>query len=189
VPDSQKRERTHLAGLMRAQGKTWVEIADFFRARYRISARVAFRYAHGWSQEQAAQQWCARWPDDLKTLKHFSYWEVWPASTGHAPSLTTLARLAELYECSVSDLLVDMPNYRDRDDAQKALTGSDQPAIGTTTTNQPAILTGDILSTKQADTPVSRPLAAARRRAAAIAALPVQRHPYACRAAPSGQLR
>src|ERR1035438_6420813 len=54
----------------------------------------------GWIQREAAEAWNARWPDEPKTFKNFSYWEVWPSGTGHAPSLDTLARLAELYECS-----------------------------------------------------------------------------------------
>jgi len=45
----------------------------------------------GWSQSQVAEEWNRRWPDDLKTFKNFSYWELWPARTGHAPSLDVLA--------------------------------------------------------------------------------------------------
>jgi tetratricopeptide (TPR) repeat protein len=127
VPESQKRERQQIAGVMRAQGKTWVEIAELFRARYRVNALVAYRYARGWSQERAAHEWCNRWPDELKTHKHFSYWEVYPASTGHPPSLPVLCHLAELYECGVGDLLVDLPNYRGNDSAHKALVTADQP--------------------------------------------------------------
>lgn len=63
------------------------------------------RLAHGWGQADVADRWNRRWPDEPKTFKNFSYWENWPSETGHMPSLTTLNRLAELYECSVSDLL------------------------------------------------------------------------------------
>jgi tetratricopeptide (TPR) repeat protein len=77
-----------------------------------------------------AEEWNRRWPDELKTHKNVSYWELWPADTGHAPSLTVLSRLAELYECSVSDLLVDVGDHRDLDGAQAALSGTvDKPAI------------------------------------------------------------
>lgn len=117
---SQKQERVHLIRLLRAQGKSWVEIAADFRRRYRVNARVALRYAHGWSQRQAADAWNQRWPDELKTFKTFSYWEQRPGSTGHAPSFETLTKLAELYECAVSDLLVDLPDFRHRDRAAPA---------------------------------------------------------------------
>ncbi|MGH3833470.1 MAG: hypothetical protein ACRDRS_24055, partial [Pseudonocardiaceae bacterium] len=73
-----------------------------------------------WSQRQAADQWNRRWPDELKTFKNFSYWEQWPSSTGHAPNFDNFGKLAELYECAVSDLLVDLPDFRHRDTASGA---------------------------------------------------------------------
>ncbi|MEU1465838.1 hypothetical protein ABZ467_35360 [Streptomyces sp. NPDC005727] len=72
---------------------------------------MAPRLARGLSQRQVAELWNQRWPDDLKTLKNISTWVLWPASTGHAPSLDTLDRLAQLYECSVADLLADLPKH------------------------------------------------------------------------------
>lgn len=133
---SQKQERTALGRTLRAQGKTWVEIADVFRARYRVNARIALRWAHGWSQGQAAGEWNERWPDDLKTNKHFSYWELWPASTGHAPPLDVLNRLAELYHCRLADLLADQADYRHQDSAHLAVPApSPQP-----------VLSGDVVS-------------------------------------------
>lgn len=112
---SQKQQRDELARSLRAEGKSWVDMATVLRQRYRVNARVALRYAHGWSQRRAANEWNRRWPDEPKTLKTFSYWELWPGSTGHAPSFDNLGKLAQLYECAVSDLLADLSDYRHLD--------------------------------------------------------------------------
>jgi hypothetical protein len=74
----------------------------------------------------------------------FSYWEMWPSSTGHAPCFDNLSKLAQLYECAVSDLLVDLPDFRHLDSASAA---------------------GDALAVRQNGTPVvvtnSSPVSAA----------------------------
>jgi hypothetical protein len=98
VPCSQKQRREQLARSLRDDGMSWVEIAEALRQHFRLNARVALRYAHGWSQRQAADEWNKRWPDELKTFKNFSSWELWPGATGHAPTFDNLTRLAELYE-------------------------------------------------------------------------------------------
>jgi tellurite resistance protein len=118
---SLRQEQIWLTADLRSEGKTWVEIATIFRTKYRINARVTFRLAHSWSQRQAAEEWNRRWPDEPKSLKNFSYWEVWPSSTGYEPSLGVLGKLAQLYECSVSDLVVDLPDYRHSDSAHQKL--------------------------------------------------------------------
>lgn len=108
-------DQLELAATARAAGKPWHEVAAAFRDRFRVNGLVAMRLAHGWSQRDAAEEWNARWPDDLKTFKNFSYWENWPSPTGYAPSLSVLVRLAELYECAVFDLLLDAPDFRHLD--------------------------------------------------------------------------
>ncbi|MCM3924344.1 helix-turn-helix domain-containing protein, partial [Frankia sp. AiPs1] len=97
---------------MRALGWSYRRIARRLQARHRLGALVAFRLAHGWTQEEAARRWNERWPGrgPAKTGKTWSYWESWPGKGGRAPSATVLARLAELYLCRPGDLL-DGPDF------------------------------------------------------------------------------
>ncbi|MGB6161095.1 MAG: hypothetical protein WCF33_23810 [Pseudonocardiaceae bacterium] len=137
---SSKQRREQLVCSLRAQGKSWVEVAEALRQRYRFNARVALRYAHGWSQRQAADEWNRRWPDELKTFKSFSSWEQWPSSTGHAPSFDNFGKLAELYECAVSDLLADLPDFRHRDTA----TGAPETALTMRNPDAALIVSSDV---------------------------------------------
>ncbi|GAA2038975.1 hypothetical protein GCM10009839_45890 [Catenulispora yoronensis] len=110
-PRSLKQIQAQLADQMRATDHSWAEIGREFQRRFHVNARVALRQARGWTQPEAADRWTRRWPEDPKTFKNFSYWEAWPSSTGYAPSLEVLDRMAQLYECSVADLLSDSNDY------------------------------------------------------------------------------
>ena len=110
---SSRGERHRLARQLRAEGKTWAQIADTLRRELSVSARAAVRLAHGWTQQQAANEWGLRWPDRPKDKKWFSYQERWP-NGGRPPSLGDLDKLAQLYQCAVTDLLTDL-DYGDLD--------------------------------------------------------------------------
>lgn len=117
---SQRQELRQLSAELRAQHKTWVEIAAVFCERYHLNMRAALRMVRDWSQRDAAEHWNSRWPADSKIFKNFSYWELWPSSTGYAPSLEVLTKLAELYECRVADLLSDCADFRFQDSVHRA---------------------------------------------------------------------
>jgi len=110
-PRSLKQIQAQLSDQLRATDHSWAQIGREFQRRFHVNARVALRQARGWTQPEAAERWNRRWPDDPKTFKNFSYWEAWPSSTGYAPSLEVLDRMAQLYECSVADLLSDLDDY------------------------------------------------------------------------------
>ncbi len=57
----------------------------------------------GMTQQDAADAWNRAWPSDPKpkTAKALSYWET----DARQPSVASLRRLAEVYGCSVADLL------------------------------------------------------------------------------------
>jgi hypothetical protein len=69
---SARQTRRQWAAELRAQGSSWVEVAETFADRFAVNPRVAFRLAHDWSQREAAERWNLRWPDDPKTFKNFS---------------------------------------------------------------------------------------------------------------------
>ena len=106
---STKAHQRLLSLRLRAEGHTWAQIAHIFADRFGVNMRVACRLAHGYSQAKVSDQWNQLWPDEPKTFKNLSYWEQWPAPTGHTPSLRVLQRLAYLYECTVADLVSDVP--------------------------------------------------------------------------------
>jgi tetratricopeptide (TPR) repeat protein len=79
------------------------------------------RMAHGWTQGHVASLWNEQWPHEDGgpgiSDQRISYWETWPQS-GYEPSLKSLKRLAQLYQCDVSDLLDD-GSYSHLDTANK----------------------------------------------------------------------
>ena len=108
----ERAEQRRVATALRAEGRTWVEIATTLRARWpELNGRAAMRTAHGWNQSDAAEAWNRLWPDRPKTDKDIGLWEL------RRPGFATLDRLAQLYECSVADLIADVGDYRHLDQA------------------------------------------------------------------------
>lgn len=131
VPRSAREERRDVARSARERGKTWVAVADELRERWpELTPRAALRMAHGWTQRDVAHAWSERFESRQPEAKEISRWEVWPGRSGVRPSLDTLDRLAQLYECSVADLLVDVSDFRSRDanDAERPRTASEPVA-------------------------------------------------------------
>jgi hypothetical protein len=124
---SQKEELAGLREQLRAQGWTYRDIAARFRLERNVNSRVAFRLAHGLTQQGVADRWNELWPsDDAETpitYKHISYWEAWPTKSGRTPSLKTLNRLARIYCCRANDLL-DGEDYSGLDSAFPAVHAS-----------------------------------------------------------------
>jgi transcriptional regulator with XRE-family HTH domain len=121
-----RSRRARLAALstqLRAGGQSWAQIAHTVQEQERVNARVALRLAHGWTQEQVATRWNQQWPPKEGsagiTDKNISSWETWPQS-GVEPSLKTLKRLAQLYQCDVGQL-IENGDYRHLDEANHRL--------------------------------------------------------------------
>jgi len=111
---SVRAEQARLARAMRENGRSWRQVADEFVRRWGLTYLQAFRLAHGLSQEQAAARYNMKWlPVRPLAGKNISYWEMWPSKSGKEPSLSKLAMLAQVYECSVSDLLADVGDHAD----------------------------------------------------------------------------
>lgn len=133
---SVRAEQACLSEAMRGRGCSWRQVADEFARRWNLSYLQAFRLARGLSQEQAAERYNGRWhPERPLTGKNISYWEMWPSKSGKEPPLTKLSKLAEVYECSVADLVADVGN-----DHSSVSPGGAEPALAP----EPASPVGDL---------------------------------------------
>jgi tetratricopeptide (TPR) repeat protein len=141
---SRRAEIAHLRAELRAKGASVRQVAGLIRARYNVNSRVAYRHAHGLTQQQVADRWNDLWPSidgELPiTHKHISYWEAWPAATGRAPSAETLNRLARIYRCNAADLL----DGEDYSEPTSALVPIGFPPSS-------PVLTGDVVTAEPSD--------------------------------------
>ena len=106
------RELAKIAADLRSKGASNTQIAERLCIDHGASGRAAWRLALGWSQKDSADRWNELWPDNPKTAKNISYWELWPSTTGYKPSLDVLRSLATIYGCRVADLLIDVGDQR-----------------------------------------------------------------------------
>jgi transcriptional regulator with XRE-family HTH domain len=146
MPKAHRSRRARLAALsaqLRREGWTWSQIARRIQADEHINARVALRLAHGWTQEEVAQRWNDLFPSSNGsagiTNQNISSWENWPES-GHEPSLKTLKRLAQVYQCDVGDL-IDDGDFSHLDETHQQADLAHAPAGEDATVHGDALLT------------------------------------------------
>jgi tetratricopeptide (TPR) repeat protein len=122
---SERNVRRSRRDEMSAQGMSRREIQRELVLRFGLRPRPAWREAHGWSQEEAADRINARRgqagldPGGRAgmTRARLSEHESWPgtgsgpAVTGRRPTLQVLAVMATVYSCAVSEL-IDLADRR-----------------------------------------------------------------------------
>lgn len=109
-PRSRKARIAAMCRQLQAQGQDMTCIAERIACDERVTPRAAWRLACGLSQQQVADRYNTWFPPGsdtaLITAKQLSYWETWPQS-GREPSVTALTRLARIYGCTISALIID----------------------------------------------------------------------------------
>lgn len=117
---SQRAAQRELREKMRDRGMSHRQIASEFARRYQYRSRAAWRYAHGWSLTEAAEQINAYaikaglghgLTTVAMTAAHLCGMEGWPGDdadgrpSGRRPTPYLLSLLAAVYGCTPSDLL------------------------------------------------------------------------------------
>lgn len=110
-----KADRDALRAEMAASGASTATIAIEMRSRWGMRPREAWRLAHGWSLQEVADRLNTAAESNraaaITDASQLGKWEKWPAPASRRPSLAILALLAEVYGCTVADLL-DLEDYR-----------------------------------------------------------------------------
>ncbi len=114
---SQRAEKRALQEKMRALGMSHRQIAAEFTRRYNTRPRAAWRQAHGWSLQEAADQINKHTGQTgldtngiaAMTNPRLCEYENWPGHgpepTGRRPTPYLLALLSSVYGCEVTDLI------------------------------------------------------------------------------------
>ncbi|MGW5683725.1 helix-turn-helix domain-containing protein [Nonomuraea sp. NPDC003754] len=109
-------QREALRREMLEVGCSHAEIVAEIRTRWRMRPREAWRHAHGWTLQQAADRIdavAASRPDHAVAADAslVGKWEKWPAPSGRRPSVKVLTLLAEIYGCT-PEVLLDLDDRR-----------------------------------------------------------------------------
>ncbi len=110
---SQRAEQRRLRGRMRELGMSHDEIAGEFGRRFRYRPRAAYRYAFGWTLQEAADTINAHAASlgldpmgrATMTMPRLSELESWPTSGGRRPTPQVLALFAHVYGTDIHHLL------------------------------------------------------------------------------------
>lgn len=105
-----KADRDDLRRDMTAAGCTLAGIAVEMRARFRMRPREAWRHAHGWTLQEAADRIThasTTRPGEAVAADAslVGKWEKWPGPSSRRPSLPVLSAMSDAFICGVEDLL------------------------------------------------------------------------------------
>lgn len=102
-----KTERDALRQRMNDLGSPIASVAQEMRVMFGFRPREALRHAHGWSLQEVADRVNARRAGEVSaadaSLIH--KWEKWPAGSSRRPTVPILVTLADIYRCTIDDLL------------------------------------------------------------------------------------
>jgi tetratricopeptide (TPR) repeat protein/transcriptional regulator with XRE-family HTH domain len=91
------------------QGRTREQIATAMMRKFKVRRRVAWRNAHGWTQDHVADLFNEKLNDPRKPMtgSRISDFERWPISSRTKPTFETLGVLADIYGTTVLNLIDD----------------------------------------------------------------------------------
>ncbi|MFC1418610.1 XRE family transcriptional regulator [Streptacidiphilus cavernicola] len=132
-----KADRDALRTEMTAAGATLAAVAIEMRTRWGYRPREAWRHAHGWSLNEAADRINTTAGDTenptYTDASQLGKWEKWPAPSSRRPPLAALALLSDTYRCSVEDLL-DLDDRRSLPDSDLRILRATTQAVPTAPT-------------------------------------------------------
>ncbi|MFD7134360.1 XRE family transcriptional regulator [Streptomyces sp. NPDC059894] len=110
IKPGSKHDRNALRHRMTTVGCSTVDIVVEMRSRYRMRPREAWRQAHGWTLQDAADritQASDRLPGEAVAADAslVGKWEKWPGPSSRRPSTAVLLAMASAYACTPADLL------------------------------------------------------------------------------------